>query len=656
VLFNEDYVDLMYRMAGRDLSLMLYDRNNRPLRDPSGRVAVRDNPWGVAEQLTLSTKDDQWLKLLDGSGCVIAVDHMSIPHDLSLTAAGPGQLLDRDTLYSARLVPLLRHEDFGELAALTSASGPGSKLGRWHIEDIGTGGPSQWRIEQVGTSAAHRVTQTSGVNSPPVGGDPAPLGTLLVLDDDPALTAGDAALTANWSDCRIGLYLRGAALTGSIGLALRYGGVATFYLVMLDFANARRKLIAIAGGSKTVLADDAFTPIPNRDYHLVIEAIGPSLRGYLDDAPLFDVSDTTIAKGGIALCCNDNAGAAFSDIQVHDLSSAAHAVYGFSFVTSAFIDFFHHLHGFDDHCWTANTSLSASDLATVFQRAVADVTAAISDEEARAFERLAEDALGSAARQPAARTELTTIQSQGTTAALLFRSPEPLDWRRVTMALSTSARAAPPALIAGPAKLVAAALGAQQPKDESISLLVREALDLSGYRIDKRDLSGAPPNDPSPPALDDPASGWVTLYQFGAETMAADGSLVMIYSCGPDTAPPAVPGTSQRFRAATGQPGDVRLAEDAVDLRLVAPDGQVSHARRFLNDSLYAPAQINLLRKADGTACFIIPVGTSAGLGKGSYRLAAQFRRRNTAVDPDSVVLSENGRTDPESASLDFAF
>jgi hypothetical protein len=66
VLFNENYVDLMYRLASRDLSVVLYDRNNLPLRDRSGRLVVRENPWGVAEHLTLSAQEDLWLALLGG--------------------------------------------------------------------------------------------------------------------------------------------------------------------------------------------------------------------------------------------------------------------------------------------------------------------------------------------------------------------------------------------------------------------------------------------------------------------------------------------------------------------------------------------------------------------------------------------------------------
>jgi len=44
--FNEDYVDLMYRIERRDLGLYLYENNNRPVRDAQGRLIVLSNRWG----------------------------------------------------------------------------------------------------------------------------------------------------------------------------------------------------------------------------------------------------------------------------------------------------------------------------------------------------------------------------------------------------------------------------------------------------------------------------------------------------------------------------------------------------------------------------------------------------------------------------------
>jgi len=136
VAFNENYVDLLYRLAGRDLALTLFDRNNQPVRGRDGRVAVVQNPWGQAETLSLSERETSWLALIAANDCVPSIDHNDIPRDLTLTAAA--EVLAPDMLYEARLMPLLLHEDFGHVGAGT---------GRWQPHDFTTSpGASAWAI------------------------------------------------------------------------------------------------------------------------------------------------------------------------------------------------------------------------------------------------------------------------------------------------------------------------------------------------------------------------------------------------------------------------------------------------------------------------------------------------------------------------------
>ena len=110
-VFNEDYVDLMYRLARRDLLLYLYDSNNQPVRD-AGRLIVSANRWGVTESLTLSEGRALHQRARPG-GCVLA-DPTIIPHQVTLFAADAGQVLKPDMVHEARLVPLLMHEDFSD--------------------------------------------------------------------------------------------------------------------------------------------------------------------------------------------------------------------------------------------------------------------------------------------------------------------------------------------------------------------------------------------------------------------------------------------------------------------------------------------------------------------------------------------------------------
>jgi hypothetical protein len=556
-------------------------------------------------------------------------------------------------LYDARLMPLLLHEDFSRISV--------GSLDRWHPSDlVATGGPSHWEVEGFGLPLAYRVIQTSGIG---VGGTwlgtlPTVkwLGTMLVLGNHPGLPATDSSQPAAWSDYRVSLYLR-SSQNGTIGAAFRYANANNFYLFTMDRPNGAHRLLRVAGGGFTILAEEQSTYDLNRDYHLVVEAIGDSLRIYLDDALLFDVTDATVASGGLALQCGSCSGAAFSDIQVHDFSKAAKSVYHFPFTSSAFVDFFHHLHSFDDECWPGTSTLPDADLAALDARSASDQNSPVSDDEARAFERLADNVLGTSANQAAVRTELTRIEKVGggDAAAYLLRTPEPVDWTRTSISWAFSAEIVPSPLAPGPVKLLAASLGSQQPESENVTLLVREATDLTGYRIEKRDLATGTGTEPPPVSLDDSASTWTLLYEFASEKTIAPGTQIVINSGNPDHPAPTPPRVLQRFRAPTGTAGDLQLTTNAVDLRLVNSRGEVVHARRFLNATTsYSSGAFHVLRKADGTAFFLLPAGfPGAGFSPGTYQMRLDFRRDNTVIDPGSLVLSAAGETVPEVAILD---
>jgi hypothetical protein len=159
---------------------------------------------------------------------------------------------------------------------------------------------------------------------------------------------------------------------------------------------------------------------------------------------------------------------------------------------------------------------------------------------------------------------------------------------------------------------------------------------------------------PPPDALDDPVSIWIPIFTFGREDARSDGTMVVIHSGSPDGAPPAPFRTLDRFRAATGNPGDLQLIGDVVDLRLRAADGSVIHARRFISPGRYVRQSFRLLRKADGTAFFILPTGDlAASFPAGGFRIDATFRRDNRAADAASIVLSEARQTTDENVTLD---
>ena len=282
VEFNEDYVDLMYRITGRDLGLYLYDNNNRPVRDVNGRLILLSNRWGVTENVSLTESEQYWITTVNDGDCA-TIDITVIPHDSTLAATDAGQVLDPDTLYQARLVPLLLHEAFDGYEVGQTAVGTGATLGRWSVADEGpNAGPSVWEVREQGIPASHYVIQTTNIwGGTTTANDPIKPGTVLVYADTATLPAAHSEQPSRWTDYRLSAYLR-AEDDDALGIVFRYASAGRHYRFSMDRERRRRRLLKIYDGATNVLAQDEFTYTLNRDYLVTVEAVGTSLRVYQD--------------------------------------------------------------------------------------------------------------------------------------------------------------------------------------------------------------------------------------------------------------------------------------------------------------------------------------------------------------------------------------
>jgi hypothetical protein len=509
VVFNANHVDAMYALAGRDLSLALYDTNDRPVRDAEGRLAVHPNSWGRTDQLSLTESDRRWLELVDGADCTAqSIDLGTVARNKRVAASG--FMLDPETIYEARLVPLLTVDDFSAFALGATASGSGGSLAAkashgWTVVDVGTSqAPSTWRIAESGTPADRYVEQNAAISSGSARRNrPFPGGTLLLRADTPQLPAGHPDQPSAWTDYRVTGLLR-AAGTGLIGLGVRMVG-RRGYLVTLDRQLGRRRLLRVGMSSAVVLAEAPGGYAANSDMQLSIECSGGRLRVHLDGEPLFDLADTQYPLGTIALYTGANTGARFTEVRVDDLRRSAPVAYRFRFTTSAFADATHHLLAGDDGRRSVAAPLGELAAAAVTAISVAAPAAAVppGEVEARLYTAIAGAALGPAARQPIAAPEMIRLTTAaGATAALLVRAAEPLDWSRVSLAVS-AAGAVPAPQPAKAVRIMRAGFVTGTPPDpaaESATLLLLESRDLTGHVLQRRTLPS-----PGAPALADGA-------------------------------------------------------------------------------------------------------------------------------------------------------
>jgi hypothetical protein len=663
VEFNEDYVDLMYRISGRDLGLYLYDSNNRPVRDAEGRLLTQSGDWGAVEELTLTEGEQRWLALAAGGNrCLPPIEESSIVRDRKLTSAVAGRVLEPDMVYEARLIPLLLREGFAGYTAGAAAQGPAGRLGRWQVRDEGDAdAPSHWEVRETAAPVARYLIQiggSGGGSADPT--DPFKPGTLLLYGDDPALDSTHPEQPSTWTDYRLSVYVRADA--GAIGLVFRYRDADNYYRVSMDRASGYRRMVSVNRGAHIVLAEDAFTYEPQRDYLLTVEATGGELRVYQDGVPVFEVTDTAHAQGGVGLYAYENEGARFSDVRVDDFRQTAPAVYRFQFTTSLFANFFHHLHSYQDETW--RVAFEEAEVAGALPAVGKAVTPATppSDEEARAYETLASALLGPAARQNPREVQVTRVDIGGAPLAYLVRSPEPIDWRRTSLDLLRTDFARTESALPGKVKLAAVNFGQNRASIESVVLLLREPLNLTGYRVESRLVawplspeSGVVINMQTLPPYSIVQTPWTTYRTFEeVKTLSAGTTL----STAPvDAGPPAGPIPAQPAGADAGSVERSQRILFSRELRVVAPDGTVVHSRHFLPDDDYAAEDVRVLRKADGTGFFMVkPDGGSSSVPftLGQYRLKLTYRRENRGFDPASRILSQTGERADEVVAIDI--
>ena len=413
VEFDENYVDLMYRLGRRDLSIHFHDGNGA-IRDDQGRRLVLANQWGRAEEVTLSEREERWLSVLGASGCTL-VDLGAIVKNTTLSASREPHVFTPSALCEARLIPALLHDDFGGYEANAGANGPGGSFERWQVRDDAGSVASHWQINAEGTQRDFVLAQTTTAT------------TTLVYMNEPELPQDHPEQPANWTNYCLTVHLR--FNDGKIGLVWHYRDPGNNFRFVMDPQAGKRELIQISGGVFKVLATKAFAHTPGQGYVISVEAVGSSIRVYQDGSLLFDETASTGTDGTIGVHCAGSASARFTDIYVDDFRSVAPVVYRFSFRTSRFRSFVDHLGSFENKIWRVEVA-PAANVAPLIAAAV-NSSGPPSEAESRAYDALIKQLPAVSATVPVVRA--TRVEQSGSAIAFLIQSPEPLDWRRINL-------------------------------------------------------------------------------------------------------------------------------------------------------------------------------------------------------------------------------
>jgi len=414
VEFDENYVELMYRIGRRDLSIHMHDGNGA-VRGSDDRRLILTNQWGRAETVTLRDHEDRWLSVLGDGGCQL-IPLPSIVKDSTFNAKSASHLLPASSLCEARLVPALLHDDFGDYDIVKSADGPNGKLGRWQVSDVAGSGNSHWKIDES-TSDPGLVQTTPKVST-------------LFYSNAPTseLPADHPDQPMNWKDYRLTVWLKFSG--GKAGIVWRYRDAGHHYRFVIEAGQC--ELFRVDGAEPVSLVREPFTP-PGDPFGITVELNGPSMNIYridekLGDQLLLSATDATIDSGSVGFYAPGASTAKFTDIYVDDFRSSVPVVYRFNFLSSQFKNFKEQMETFENRTNLATIDPIAN--AAPFVSAAKPIGDALADAESRGFDGLLALVPGVVSTQA---LRVTRVHQGNDAIAFLVQSPEPLDWTRIDL-------------------------------------------------------------------------------------------------------------------------------------------------------------------------------------------------------------------------------
>ena len=174
----------------------------------------------------------------------------------------------------------------------------------WKIVDEGHNyGPSSWSVDRGA------LVQ----NSKTFGGDGIEIdmpGTYAFFQN------GDS-----WTDYALSLTIKSEG-DDAIGVMFRYRDNDNYYRLSWDRQRRCRRLVKKHAASYSLLAEDSASYITGRTYQLDILACGPVIHVFIDDKLIFQVCDSSIEAGSIALYCWANTQSFFDNIVVKRISAS----------------------------------------------------------------------------------------------------------------------------------------------------------------------------------------------------------------------------------------------------------------------------------------------------------------------------------------------
>ena len=311
--------------------------------------------------------------------------------------------------------------------------------------------------------------------------------------------------------------------------------------------------------------------------------------------------------------------------------SLYYTIYTFAFTTSAYASFAHHIHSFADAAWD-NYQLLDDETYSIDPTLMNDVITG-GEEESAQFDQLMQVFQLGTRTLPEA-LEVLSIGDGTVISALLVESPEPIEWERCSIALSTIAVSTTITEFTGDVKII----GGSTEQDGSnlnsqyVDLLVMETIDLSGYVL-KLLLDNT-----------DGTTSTSNYYTFPEESNFLAGSAIRIFN-GSDDGETA----TEYFSYFAGNSiYELDVADQT--MQLLTGD-EIIHSRIIYPVSAVSDIKTTLVRNADGTRLFVF----ADDFDNGNYRFDFTYGRDISSEDAAAPVLMRYGSSLAEKVSIEFS-
>lgn len=331
-------------------------------------------------------------------------------------------------------------------------------------------------------------------------------------------------------------------------------------------------------------------------------------------------------------------------------------VYDWTFTTSRFATFTHHMHSFHD----AAGSLYAQsgfpgDLFTAAElQWLQDLVSALPsgaprynederqlrrDEEGQRFDRVFA-VLGMEGNALPDSVSITVVDDVNRSYALLLESPEPIAWERLTLAVHHGNVDFGHALASdSPLKIIAAGFAqSDQPADlvdEFVEVLVLESVNVAGVEL----------------ALEDGTGNWQSYFTFSDDGVTPEGTVLRVHTGSAVNDPEPMLECEHRYAEDEGGQAARQFQSNHVTVRLLDADGSELHQRSFFTQKL-SSSQYKILRSRDGTRALLFFRNRRISVGSipsGSLQMSWSFERN---IMPEEPILRRMGSDNAETIEI----